>query len=64
MRSFEDRWLWLRATITEDHAAAQDLADATADPDRSTRLHGQVAAFARVLGRMDDADRNGPGGTI
>jgi len=64
MRSFEDRWNWLRDQLTEDHAAATDLADATADPDRSTRLHGQVAAFARVLTRMDDADRNGPGGTI
>ena len=64
MRSFEDRWNWLRDQLTEDHAAAQDLAHATADPDRSTRLHGQVAAFARVLTRMNDADRNGPGGTI
>jgi len=64
MRSFEDRWLWLRSTITEDHAAAQDLAQATADDAKSRRLHGQADAFAWVIKRMNDADRNGPGGTI
>ena len=61
MRSYEDRWNWLRDQLTEDHAAATDLADATADAHAATILRGKAAYAVTALRYMDELDRaNGP----
>lgn len=56
MRSFEDRWAWLRSQLEDDAATLAELADATADPHRARHLHGKAAYAVVALQHMDTAD--------
>jgi hypothetical protein len=51
----------LRREITEAHDTSRNLADSHADPRKAHGAAEFTRALAWVLGRMDDADRAGPG---
>lgn len=63
MRSFEDRWVWLRGQLEDDAATlfgrAHDAEDA-GQMDRSALLDAKACALRVALDHMDLADRNGP----
>lgn len=60
MRSYEDKWMWLRSQLEDDAATLQRLSHEAAtagNVDRAAWLHARHSAILTALHHMGEADR-------